>query len=378
MPLYSLDKIKIDGFRGLRHLALDGLGQITVLVGANNSGKTSVLEALSILCNPLEPFEWSLLVRRRDFGGLDEMRIQSLRWCFYQSGLLRDSERMFKGACEMECEGRFPLRRLRVKYRDILGEPANQSRQSREPLSEEPESEVDIAQPQRGAEIIHYPEFAPSENRTLSPIREVAVQIWESGMGFRLVSHDPPRIVTETLTPYSYQVNQIQVRNFSTSLLAHRGEALELVRQFDPDIESIDVLSLRGIRPSIYLIHRRLGPAPLSVFGDALRRVVMLATTVSILRNGVLFIDEIETGIHVGALSRVFAWLASAASKFGVQVVATTHSLEAVDALLAGAQEPAGSFVAFHLDQTSERTRARRFDAELLARLRRERGLDVR
>ena len=34
---------------------LDGLGRINVLVGANNSGKTSVLEALSILCNPQNP-----------------------------------------------------------------------------------------------------------------------------------------------------------------------------------------------------------------------------------------------------------------------------------------------------------------------------------
>ena len=137
-------------------------------------------------------------------------------------------------------------------------------------------------------------------------------------------------------------------------------------------------MSLRGARPALYLVHRRMGPAPLSVFGDALRRVVLLATTITSLRKGILFIDEIETGLHVSALPRVLGWLIAMAERSDIQVVATTHSLEAVDALLAGTVEPHRNLVAFHLDQTPENTWARRFDQDLLLRLRHERGLDVR
>jgi len=56
MTQLPFEKVFIDGFRGLRNLELDGLGPINILVGGNNSGKTSVLEALSIACNPFEPF----------------------------------------------------------------------------------------------------------------------------------------------------------------------------------------------------------------------------------------------------------------------------------------------------------------------------------
>jgi AAA15 family ATPase/GTPase len=49
MPRYSLDSVTIDGFRGLRNLRLDNLGLINILVGPNNCGKTSVLEALSTM-----------------------------------------------------------------------------------------------------------------------------------------------------------------------------------------------------------------------------------------------------------------------------------------------------------------------------------------
>src|SRR6185437_11537582 len=116
MPKYSLDSVTIDGFRGLKNLRLDDLGLINILVGKNDSGKTSVLEALSVLCNPLDPFEWVAMVRRRDFGRLDETRVQSLRWCFSQSGQLADPEFLFEGQCTMSCDGKFPARKLQVAY----------------------------------------------------------------------------------------------------------------------------------------------------------------------------------------------------------------------------------------------------------------------
>ena len=133
------------------------------------------------------------------------------------------------------------------------------------------------------------------------------------------------------------------------------------------------------MRPAIYLNHKRLGPAPLSIFGDALRRAVLLASTLHALKGGgVLLIDEIETGIHVSALQRVFAWLANAAKQFDVQIIATTHSLEAVDAIAQSVNDRIDDLVTFHLDQTEQETRVKRIPGELLLRLRRERGLDVR
>ena len=185
---------------------------------------------------------------------------------------------------------------------------------------------------------------------------------------------------TETLTPYSYQINKIQVRSYSRYLLGReKGSLLKLIQEFDPEINGITLASLRGVRPAIYLEHERLGSAPLSVFGDALRRAVLLAGTIPSLKGGgVLLIDEIETGIHASKLNRVLGWLAEVARELRVQVVATTHSLEAVDAIAHAIQATAPDLVTFHLDQTKEQTTVKRIDAGLLSRLRSERGLDVR
>jgi hypothetical protein len=380
----SLDSVTIDGFRGFKNLRLDQLSLINVLVGPNNCGKTSVLEALTILCNAFEPFEWVSMVRRRDFGRLDETRIQSLRWCFTQRGQLVDPDLTFKGECTMTCDGIIPLRALRVTYRDIVGDldPLETERRRRGLVAEGKEQADDDAeeiQPRRGAEITHL--ITQDFHGDPSSLIPMVVQVWEDQPVYVGLprSHASP-LRTETLTPYSYQINRIQVSSHSRHVFGEHGAmALQLVREFDPDVLGVVVASFRGNRPAIYLDHKRLGPAPLSVFRDALRRAVLLASTLLTLRDGgILLIDEIETGIHCSIMPRVFAWLTKAARDLRVQIVATTHSLEAVDAIALASPDGLSDLVTYHLDQAEQETRVKRIDGELLLRLRRERALDVR
>ena len=91
-----------------------------------------------------------------------------------------------------------------------------------------------------------------------------------------------------------------------------------------------------------------------------------------------LLIDEAETGIHVDAMKPVFSWLIDVAREYRMQVAVTTHSLDAVDAIVASAGKKLDDLVTFHLDQTAKETKVNRIAGDLLFRLRHERGLDVR
>lgn len=384
MPKYSLDNVTIDGFRGLRNLRLDQLGLTNILVGENNSGKTSVLEALSILCNPLDPFEWVSMVRRRDFGELDETRVQSLRWCFPQSGQLADPDFTFEGECTMSCDGTFPLRKLRVAYSDIMGEPSLVGYLKAEPIDRLFWDNADAKdiEPAPGAKITHFMDWAEGEAQSEMRSPQTTGLLLLEGMPILARPRNPARRVpTETLTPYSYQINRVQVRSQSRLLFDQDSHSsiVALIREFDPDVREIKVASFRGGRPAIYLDHRRLGPAPLSIFGDGLRRAVLLAGTLLALKDGgVLLIDEMEAGIHVRALQKVFAWLTKAARSLSVQIVATTHSLNAIDGIMMPNKDMIEEIVTFHLDQREHETRVKRIDGEMLLHLRYERGLDVR
>ena len=381
MRPYALRDIHIDGFRGLRGLSLESLGLVNILVGENNSGKTSVLEAVSILCQPLDPWEWLDMVRRRDFGSLDESRLQSLRWCFSQSGRHADPDSLQEGHCRLSCSGEFTVH-LSAHYAEIMGEPSPDELQRAMRLGRIRESQPEETQ-WRGAQLSHDVVVGAPDAAVPVPVKPLVV--WEdmpilSRFGHSRIRRREHALANQTLTPYSYQINSLQVRSQSRQAIApeHSDAIINLVRNFDPDVLAINVASFRGVRPAISIVHKKLGAAPLSVFGDALRRAVLLANTIYSLKdNGVLLIDELETGIHVSALKPVFAWLISTARELGVQVIATTHSLEAVDGILEGAPSPS-DIVTYHLSQADSGTHVKRIPGELAKRLREERGLDVR
>jgi AAA15 family ATPase/GTPase len=88
--------------------------------------------------------------------------------------------------------------------------------------------------------------------------------------------------------------------------------------------------------------------------------------------GGVLLIDEIEVGMHTSVLSGVFDWIVSACLESGVQLFATTHSLEAVDAMLEGTDKQ--NLVLYRIRDG----KSRRFGGELLRMSRLELGQEVR
>ena len=152
---------------------------------------------------------------------------------------------------------------------------------------------------------------------------------------------------------------------------------LDLVRIFDPEIEDFDVLQRSRSEPGVYMRHTRLGKAPLDIFGDGMRRVLHLGVSLAMVRGGILLVDEIESAIHTDALDASFRWLLRACRELDVQLFATTHSLEAVDALIAAAAD-ADDVVLYRLEQRNGKPRAKRFSQESLRVLRVELGQELR
>ncbi|MFZ2724702.1 MAG: AAA family ATPase [Methylococcaceae bacterium] len=374
MTELSFTQIEIDGFRGLRLLNLEDLGRINILVGRNNSGKTSVLEALSILCQPQNPDEWLSMVSRRDFGGFDETIVQSLRWCFTQE-IISDYETLIEAKCKFKCNGNFPLRELEIEYNEFIGEPSPEEIRRSFIKDKTMDSRI-----MRGADLTFISSLLNNQlNLFLDNKKITTLRIWED-LPIRRRYSKNIGVNSKTLTPYSYQLNRNQLQLQSKYLFDKSSNVLELLKDFDVDIQGIDIASFSGGLAAIYIKHRKLGIAPLSVFGDATRRAVLLATTLlSLEEGGILLIDEIEVGIHVSALTAVFQWLVKAARELKIQLFITTHSLEALDAIISNySLQNADDIVAFHLSQAPEKTQCKRFSSDLLHRLRFERGLDVR
>src|SRR5437016_14639170 len=60
-----LDSLEIEGFRAFRHLRIERLGRVNLIVGKNNVGKSSLLEAIQLYASRgYPPLIWELLDAR--------------------------------------------------------------------------------------------------------------------------------------------------------------------------------------------------------------------------------------------------------------------------------------------------------------------------
>lgn len=159
-----------------------------------------------------------------------------------------------------------------------------------------------------------------------------------------------------------------------------------LLQLFDSDIE--DILYLQNDlnhRPVECIRHKTLGTMLLSTYGDGIKKVISLANAIASAKNGILMIDEIETSIHSKYYEDIFSFLLKACQRFEVQLFITTHSKEAIDALLTiqeyGDQvvehDPL-NVITFRTDPSSRKTLARVMSGSELQRNREKYDFEVR
>lgn len=384
MTTRNLENITIHQFRGLKELELKDLGQINLFVGVNNSGKTSVLEALSIYCDPLDLRGWISTARQREeiFSSSRTPPLDALRWLFNKD--TPDIGNIF-----ISGDGAFAIKRIKAAYEDIEGmffhEKRRQFIHMNEQINGEDEddqiSEEEVIRKGLDLKIKLYDDQPLTFNEQF-PVFDDKYQLWENDFLLsKKFTKKEFKLPISTVTPTSHRSNIGQIRLLSkASFYNFKYDVLELLIQMDQNISDIVILlppESISSRLNIYIQHKKLGLVPLSSFGDGVRRLLHIALNLASVKGGILLIDELESTIHTEALQSSFQWLAKWSKEMNVQIFATTHSLEAVDALLA-VNESALDLVLYRLEPKETQTKVVRHDWSRLKRLREELGQEVR
>jgi energy-coupling factor transporter ATP-binding protein EcfA2 len=367
--MLPFESLHIHRFRGLVDVELSAFGRFNVLVGRNNSGKTTILEAIATHARPLRPSEWVEVARRRDVTSSTTALIEGLRWLSPQPVWQNPGvSALIQGSTSISGTGSFDVRKSTARFREIEGlfEETDESGQLALPVH-------DVSTTRRGVELRLE---AVLEGQQQS--ESFTATLWDGRRGPILQNLSAPSLPVATITPFSHRVQQIEVEALSDALFVDlKPTVLELVRIFDSEIEDFEILKRPRSESTVYVRHARLGKAPLSSFGDGMRRVLLMCVSVAMVRGGILLVDEIESAIHVEALDASFRWLQRACRELDVQLFTTTHSLEAVDALLTAA-EGADDVVLYRLERKDGQARAKRFSQESLHVLREELGQEIR
>ena len=311
-----LESLHVENFRSLRKLDLEKLGRVNLLLGKNNSGKTSVLEALYALANVEDP-DWidDLSAQR----GLEES-VRSFRHIFYQ----------FDQKNSIAIDGRYAQAPKRVPSSlGIKLETYDKQRHpSRRNAGPQPELLLTIRLAARSPitiEVARDPRYQSIDYRPRSEDEE---RWLEEGLPEPLQKRNRSLLLQTAveLPLVSEQIEDLTVNKSQEKLL-------RVMQQLDPRIENIAL----GSNNQIYL---DLGNAfsmllPVNLMGQGIQRLLSVVAAMASLSGGTAFIDEIDNGLHYSALRVLWQGILAAAKEYDVQVFATTHSAEALRHLTA-------------------------------------------
>ncbi|HEY8377756.1 MAG TPA: AAA family ATPase [Nannocystis sp.] len=363
-----LRSVQIAGFRGFQRFELHRLGQVNLLVGANNSGKTALLEAIEMLVANHPTHVVASMQRRGELLLPGETELD-LRRLFHGFKLDEHARFELTGSDDARAQLRVAAsiveltpQQLQQLVHKVWGPLA-------ENVSHTPRLALELAWSER-----------PSLRFPLSPegglsLLDVQLRV---GLG------GSPRTVfvpTSSLSPY-----EIIAGAEAIQLKPEEQLVLDTLKLIEPRIQAFRTHGLRitgknsnpGRAGIIVKLDGVDDPVPIGSFGEGVYRLLGLALALARARGGVLLVDEIDTGLHYTVMDKMWRMVKQTAEKLDVQVFATTHSRDCYQSLATivdpNAEGPSRVTIQ-RIEVGSERSVA--FSEQEIA-LAAERGLEVR
>lgn len=360
-----LQNLRIESFRGICDLQVDRLNQINLIVGDNNCGKTSVLEAIQLLGPSSSAGNIFRIARQREYlmGFSGNSVYENFICMFPHDG--SELKIRVSGICDNKEIGYS----IKGEQKTILIDPKDMDRMAMRELGEISEPmEVNAFDGEvfyRNGERVHSREVKVNQLSRLSGIT------LERMRNFDIVY----------VSPFEHLKGDVLGKIIKND--EYKEICLRALQLFDSDI--VDMMIFKsdvGNRPVEYLKHRKLGNMPLSTFGDGIKKVLVLSNAIAKATGGIVLMDEIETAIHKKYYDDIFRFIVKVCKAFDVQAFITTHSLEAIDGLLMTQdyekQETEDNVSVVTLKKEENRTYARTLTGREVAQNREAFGFEVR
>jgi ABC-type cobalamin/Fe3+-siderophores transport system ATPase subunit len=359
-----LQSLEITNFRSFRDFSVPHLGLVNLIVGKNNSGKSTVLEALKILARQANPTVLDQIAQSHDehFVPTDTLSAEDIQLGYHHFFPNRrypstDDERIYIGDVEQTNYVRI-AHALFFDEEEELVDPNGEHivRRRRQVVSKDtspkglPERvilqglQISTSRSQRQAWIDLQRDSSYSARRgqlfwdeiTETPFsyvptqfisRELLAKLWDS---VALTEND--EFVTQALRLIEGDVAGLVFIQKERSRARYR----------EPEIE----------RTAIVKLATSASPVPLSSMGDGMLRILQLILALFPARNGFLLIDEFENGLHYSVQEDVWRLIITLATRLKIQVFATTHSWDCIEAFKNAATQSPEDGVLFRVGKS--------------------------
>jgi AAA15 family ATPase/GTPase len=263
-----LKELHISNYRLFDDLTIPELGQVNLIAGKNNTGKTALLEAVRILVARGGSTTVNHLLKTR--GEFTPSRFDSYDFLFPKNKVEK-----IRGLT-------LAINELKIKEKSRV--------------NMEPRFSV---------------EWANSEQEDLNP--NITPNF----------PQDKPLFV-----PFSNENFPIQNLWKEIVLTPLEEEVIGILKIVVPNLRRIDVNDSN----SKVLLEGDLRPVPLKSLGEGISRMLWLAVALVSAKKSMLLIDEFEAGLHHSVQEKLWERVFQYAKEWNIQVFVTTHSIDTVRA----------------------------------------------
>lgn len=354
LPKKLLESLEIKNFRGFKHLQVEKLGHVNLIVGQNNVGKSSVLEALQIYAGFANPHLLSNLAHARgeslppDYSpdtpndhlstNEDDFRPSSPFESFFFGREYKGSDLAISIG---ELRDESPPLEIFQGYRteEIITDKTGDSGQETPRTIRVQIIDKDVFE-QRNA--LETPSDLPSIPVLITRKGDVRNYFGLTTKYLRRFNQNPLKILPCSYAPpnISNELTQSLAKDWDNILFTPSEDTVvDALKILEPKLQKLAFTGEQKNRSPVVQIQGLKGRVPLLSMGDGMSRVLQLSIKTVTAKDGFLLIDEFENGLHHSTQKKLWELIFTLAKELNIQVFAATHSLDCLKAFSVVAQE---------------------------------------
>jgi len=358
-----LNSLRVSNFRAFKNLEVNRLGRVNLVVGRNNVGKTTFLEAVHLYSSGDIIAAIIRLLRRRQEYSLQKNRpTVFFSNLFYQDAAIPLPIEIGEKTGENQLVIRSTWRWVEENI-----ENEGETRIKRQMVGDNPPENLEL----ESTEVL-------SVRRGKGTVQFASVESGQYSGRFPGIHED---YKNSLLLPSSgFQDDSINVSELwdQVVLTDKENAVLDALRVIEPDLERMAMVQRKGTQGIAMVKLRQKKNMPLLSLGEGMNKLFELALgLVNTGEGGTFLVDEIDSGLHYTTLVDVWRLVFRTAVRLKVQVFATTHSWDCIKAFQEAAVEHPSDGMLIRLERSEEDIRAELFSEKDLTIITRE-SIEVR
>lgn len=340
-----LESFQIDNFRLFQHLQVRRLSRVNLVVGRNNTGKSTFLEAVELYASNASPTVLLNLVESRQETWFSEAQPQSqnltgnsVRHLFFEHKLPQIG---MEGILLGEISSNTKLHISAAAYQN-KNDDEGAIRKVRVP---DVQLKIfdDLDEDLSNIEVFLVAEEGEKTRRLFRLDRDVrSIRRTNSRMLYER-QEDEFKYTWQVVSTANMPNRKLAALWDLTSLTDLEPEVIAALRLIDERVSGVafveDVSRSNGSfrereidnRIPLVKIKGIDEPLPLKSMGDGITRLFHIIVALVNARNGLLLIDEFENGLHWSVQPKVWDIVFQLSERLNVQVFATTHSRDCIE-----------------------------------------------